>query len=488
MIDKTERQSAVSLLSVGAKEGRESGFSNRDPRPNMSETTTNTTRNAANARTSASIGKDSGALVFGSVLYDFNSERPDELEAKAGENIIVVAQTDPEWFVAKPIGRLGGPGLIPVSFIEIKDMATGQPVSDPVEAVKKAGVPTVEYWKEMAAEYKKSSISLGRLDASQQVTSEMGISPGSAQTPYSQLPYASYHTASDTSGPPAGQHHRQSPQLPRMASLPRFCFDNDNYWYVIECQMEDGQNWELWREYRNFYDFQIELKKNFPVEAGLTGLGRTLPFLPGPVPTVTDAIASARRPSLDDYVRKILLMPAHISESKLVREFFAPKLKDIPCLDRRLSGASQDSAQNYASRSASRQSSSGAMNGNVQSGMPPPSNHLVSADPGYLQTMNRQPSSLTQESVTSSNAPTSASAIKVKVMFEGEIIVIRVPSDITYLELLEKLKYRLNVSEDLVLRYKDEPSNSTVCLNNEKDLAGALQMNSKLTVFVDYAS
>lgn len=191
VIDKTERQSAVSLLSVGAKEGRESGFSNRDPRPNMSETTTNTTRNAANARTSASIGKDSGALVFGSVLYDFNSERPDELEAKAGENIIVVAQTDPEWFVAKPIGRLGGPGLIPVSFIEIKDMATGQPVSDPVEAVKKAGVPTVEYWKEMAAEYKKSSISLGRLDASQQVTSEMGISPGSAQTPYSQLPYVS---------------------------------------------------------------------------------------------------------------------------------------------------------------------------------------------------------------------------------------------------------------------------------------------------------
>jgi hypothetical protein len=30
----------------------------------------------------------------------------------------------PEWFIAKPITRLGGPGLIPVSFIEIRDMTT----------------------------------------------------------------------------------------------------------------------------------------------------------------------------------------------------------------------------------------------------------------------------------------------------------------------------------------------------------------------------
>lgn len=104
-------------------------------------------------------------MVYGIVMYDFAAERPDELEAKAGEAIIVIAQSNPEWFVAKPIGRLGGPGLIPVSFIEIRDMTTGQAVPDAYEAVQRAGVPKVEEWKKMAADYKNTSISLGKFES-----------------------------------------------------------------------------------------------------------------------------------------------------------------------------------------------------------------------------------------------------------------------------------------------------------------------------------
>ena len=109
-------------------------------------------------------GRGSGAMVYGIVQYDFSAERPDELEAKAGEAIIVIAQSNPEWFVAKPIGRLGGPGLIPVSFIEIRDMSTGQAVPDAQGAVTRAGVPKVEEWKKMAADYKNSSITLGKFE------------------------------------------------------------------------------------------------------------------------------------------------------------------------------------------------------------------------------------------------------------------------------------------------------------------------------------
>lgn len=105
-----------------------------------------------------------GAMVYGVVMYDFKAERPDELEAREGEAIIVIAQSNPEWFVAKPITRLGGPGLIPVSFIEIRDMSTGQPVPNPQDAVQRAGVPRVEEWKKMAAEYKNGSIPLGQLE------------------------------------------------------------------------------------------------------------------------------------------------------------------------------------------------------------------------------------------------------------------------------------------------------------------------------------
>lgn len=121
-------------------------------------------------------GRNAGAMVYGVVMYDFKAERPDELEAKEGEAIIVIAQSNPEWFVAKPITRLGGPGLIPVSFIEIRDMTTGQAVPDPQEAVARAGVPKVEEWKKMAADYKNGSIPLGKLDANTQ-----GLTQGMAR-------------------------------------------------------------------------------------------------------------------------------------------------------------------------------------------------------------------------------------------------------------------------------------------------------------------
>lgn len=114
-----------------------------------------------------STGPRAAPVIHGMVLYDFIPERQDELEAKAGEPIIVVAQSNDEWFVAKPIMRLGGPGLIPVSFIEILDMATGKPYENTLDAAQKAGILKVEEWKKRATEYKNSSIPLGRLDSNQ---------------------------------------------------------------------------------------------------------------------------------------------------------------------------------------------------------------------------------------------------------------------------------------------------------------------------------
>lgn len=149
------------------------------------------------------MGKGSGAMVYGIVMYDFAAERPDELEAKQGEAIIVIAQSNPEWFVAKPIGRLGGPGLIPVSYIEIRDMSSGAAVSDASAAVQKAGVPKVEEWKKMAADYKNSSITLGKFDVGgggQQQQLEQGMDRMSLQQRQSQngQAYVSVRSALNT--------------------------------------------------------------------------------------------------------------------------------------------------------------------------------------------------------------------------------------------------------------------------------------------------
>jgi bud emergence protein 1 len=128
-----------------------------------------------------------GAPLYGVVLYDFIAERPDELEAKTGEDIIVIAQSNDEWFVAKPIGRLGGPGLIPVDFVEIRDMATGVPVEDKRAAIARAGVPKVEEWKKMAAEYKNSSIALGTFDPNADAAAAAAAAPAAAAPPMQEV-------------------------------------------------------------------------------------------------------------------------------------------------------------------------------------------------------------------------------------------------------------------------------------------------------------
>ncbi|KAK2760215.1 bud emergence protein 1 [Arachnomyces sp. PD_36] len=531
-IGKNERQSrgsAGSLEQHKQQELHDSGFSDQGGHHARSEST-NTTKQGA-VRMSA-IGKGSGAMVYGVVQYDFNAERPDELDAKAGEAIIVIAQSNPEWFVAKPIGRLGGPGLIPVSFIEIRDMSTGQAVPDAHDAVKRAGVPKVEEWKKMTAEYKNSSITLGKIESggSGQMANDMenmdlngnrGQNNGNDYVSDKLLDNA-FNSVTDsrrniqeaynphnsrTSEAQQGyyqqQQNYQQPMLaPISASIPRYCFDNDKYWYIIECQMEDGRHWELSRFYHDFYDFQIKLLTQFEDEAGNRGRQRTLPFMPGPVTHVTDAISNGRRQNLDEYVKKLLSMPPHISRCQLVRQLFDPREGDFEIdpnamNDYRLSGGSQPSSGQDLSRTVSQQSSHGQTNNNgytayQPSSMGPPSGRPTHQRPNpslnngsqsrtdvQSQLMNRQPSSLTQVSSSSNTG-----AMKIKVFFQDDIIAIRVPSDINFQQLKEKLKDRLKINEDIMMQYRDEPTGGYAEILSDNDLDVALQRNPKLSLYI----
>ncbi|MCJ1415861.1 bud emergence protein 1 [Xylographa parallela] len=520
VIGKTERQSAGSATSGASNQLPDSGYSTAGSHSRTDSTIT--AKTPASSRISAGASKAS--KVYGVVQYDFNAERPDELEAKQGEAIIVIAQSNPEWFVAKPIGRLGGPGLIPVSFIEIRDTHTGQAVPDAQKAVHLAGVPKVEEWKKLAADYKKSSIPLGRIETPTAGSLQGGFE-GMTLTNGSQ----NHVTSNGNSyGQTSNQHGNrmsrtrdsQSTLLaPVSASIPRYCFENDKYWYIIECVLEDGSHWELSRYYQNFYDFQIALLREFPKEAAADGGPRILPFMPGPVTYVTDAISNGRRESLNEYVKKLLALPPYISKCHLVRQLFAPREGDFELdpramgEDYRLSGASQGSS---SSQTASRQSSQGQINGgNNGSGSMPsqqrsnhqrnqPSNAVANggSQPIYRndpqQQIQRQPSSLTQASNVSnpsSSVPGNASmtnisasgALKIKVFFEDDLIAIRVPADIAFQQLKEKLMERLKVRDDIMVQYKDEPSNDYAELLSDRDLDVALQRNPKLTLYVGYA-
>jgi bud emergence protein 1 len=491
-LGKTERDSGQSEKSPQAVRApdHDSGYS--DTAGTLVGTGTNT------ARSSKTMGKGSGAMVYGIVMYDFAAERPDELDAKAGEAIIVIAQSNPEWFVAKPIGRLGGPGLIPVSFIEIRDMTSGQAVTDAQEAVQRAGVPKVEEWKKMAADYKNSSITLGKFEAPssqqglEQSMDRMSLQQGARQ---SQQPNG-YQQMRQSQQARPGQQVQQNPyaaksnsQLyaPISARIPRYCFAEDKYWFVIEAALEDGRHWELSRYYEDFYDFQIQLLTEFPAEAGNTGTQkRTLPYMPGPVNYVTDAITEGRQHNLDAYVKNLLTQPAYISRCTLVKQFFAPREGDYEMdpnavnEEYRLSGGSQQSSTDSPTNGASRQSSRGNLNGGNYAGL--------SAAPARV---TRQTSSLSQPSSNSLSPGLNGqqpAAMKVKIYFGDDLIAIRVPTDVQFDQLYEKIRERLKIpqQEALSLKYRDESSGKPLPLTDNEQLDVALRDNDKLVLYVDY--
>jgi bud emergence protein 1 len=481
------------------------------------------------------MGKNPGSMVYGVVMYDFKAERADELDAKEGEAIIVIAQSNPEWFVAKPITRLGGPGLIPVSFIEIRDMATNKPVEDPQESIRQAGVPKVEEWKKMAADYKNGSIPLGKLDSGaeemQQGMTRMSLN-GQQEQQHSHFANSGlpvrcpslvctvlHENTADQMQPPRhgplyGPQSYQSEQnllAPARASVPRYCFSHEIFWFVVEAEMEDGGHWELQRLYQDFYDLQINLIQAFPREAGnVKGVERCLPYMPGPVTYVTDNISNGRRANLDEYIRNLLKLGSHITRDYLVCKFFAPREGDYEI--------DPDAADQYRISSGSQ----GPPGGTSSTMSPPPSSGFSGAQtgssfssPGYGQQRpgqtgrvrsmsgNGSPPLMNsfgqQQGQLSLGGPNNGSGgpptlFKIKVFFGPEnCVVIRLPPEFQYADLYKKLQERRRLepglddagsNSSLEICWRNEGDGTLWRIDNDQDLQGVMSRTSKLTLNV----
>ncbi|KAI5366322.1 Putative PB1 domain, SH3 domain, SH3-like domain superfamily, PX domain superfamily protein [Septoria linicola] len=476
-------------------------------------------------RPSKSFGK-SPAGIYGIVSYDFHAERPDELDAKEGEAIIVIAQSNPEWFVAKPITRLGGPGLIPVSFIEIRDMVTGRAAEDPLAAVQAAGIPRVEEWKKMAAEYKNTSIPLGTVSTAGVGSMEQAMGRMSLQQPGAQTANGSMHSRQAS----FSTQQQQNMFAPLRASVPRYTYNDDKFHFVVECMLSNNTHWDLSRIYEDFYELQINMINAFPDEAGQTpGKQRILPYMPGPVKYVTDNITEGRRANLDEYLRDLLRLPQHIIHSSLVRGFFAPKEGDYEvdpgAVDlneharpsdgtQRHSQASQGSGQSglqqqYQSQAGQARahqytpSQASTLNGGTHRPQPSQASASFSSQsPGPGGALAPPPVSRQHTNVSHTTINSTASStgpVKVKAWFDRDTcVVIRMPArgNFGFEDLRKKIVERRKLefanaaadqeldADDLEIEYRDEKDGEYYRLEGDEDLDIAVERNEKLTLAV----
>lgn len=283
-------------------------------------------------------------VFYAVVLHDFVAERADELDAKAGDPISVVAQSNREWFVAKPIGRLGRPGLIPVTFVEVRDPASNMPIQDIDALMDRGDLPRVEDWKRAMFNYKQSSIALGVLDEPNGRESVVPNSPYMPKSPTS--PTEPQNDPSTFNPPPRTPSPTHFPVgILLAANVVSFHYEMEEYWFRIDATYQPydpaiptsippAKQLVLFRVYNDFYDFQVSLLNTFPREAGREPPAeRVLPYMPGPATTVDDEITATRRGELDEYLHKLCELnqagAIHILEHEVVREFLALKPGDV---------------------------------------------------------------------------------------------------------------------------------------------------------------
>ncbi|CAG8514070.1 4978_t:CDS:1 [Paraglomus brasilianum] len=487
------------------------------------------------SRLSLSDKSDSGTFVstsstvpkqqplYGVVLYDFVAERQDELDAKQGEPIIIIAQSNREWFVAKPIGRLGGPGLIPVTYIEIKDLSTGQTIEDVNELLDRSVVPKVEDWKKMTQDYQDNSITLGRLDfPSENPAIDPKLAPigmerraMSTNDEYENMqqsvaidfdPKLSPITFEfDNRSQQTGLRNSQSlgrygssesnqrrseafntsptsPQLQQNESVngedqimnawvDKYHFEDDRFWFVVRVQMASGRFRVLYRLYEDFYEFQIALLGEFPVEAGRTGKKRILPFMPGPLSYVNDVITSQRRADLDVYVKELLNLPSYILQNPLLNQLFGMREGDMQTeSDSVLDNAS---INNYETSSSFNTYQDTTQNKQFNGG-------YNQSQPAYGNVPDEYATYGRSMQPPMEPPPT----IKIKIFYKEDVMAIKIPSDITYAALRKRLEERLD-GPLASLQYKDETSGQVLRLGDDSDLYRAIRTCPKLLIYAD---
>lgn len=372
------------------------------PTPSNNERFSSSSHRKSSTLTNASNSNKIQApsqVLYGLVMYDFDA-RPnsDELNVSKGEYLILCAHYDYEWFIAKLVNRLGGPGLVPVSYVQTLDLKTKKvnQTDDTVKQIKDSGLPTVDEWKNRTNEYKNSSINLEEYNkslvpqydqreffkqhktlyeydddgnnSSNNSTHSNSVSTNTLldnNDPNKDLKLATSSAnlnklveGSNTSQQPPPTFEQNSPDasvgIPLSTTgtnnldrdslfttnthitdvkvdnfyYQKYDENSGRYWYHVIAKLSNNKIRSLARYYDDFYEFHMDLKKEFPVEAGESkdsSQERIIPFISAPRSNINAKLAKERMDELNQYLNTLIMLPDNISKSEWTLHFFRLK-------------------------------------------------------------------------------------------------------------------------------------------------------------------
>ncbi|KAJ1667905.1 bud emergence protein 1, partial [Coemansia sp. RSA 25] len=317
-------------------------------------------------------------------LYDFDAANSNELTLREGDDVVVVAQSTDDWIIAKPISRGGPPGLVPASYIQLRDHASGAAITD-LRAYLSRGnmrLRTATEWERKLQQLRVSRSTASSASANSDVTTatshELSAataahidrtgspvssndgehSPTPRSSVGSTLPAlglalkksraraltsssstssiaerSSFRQPSKSRQPSGGSSQLQtSENFPpfhmyevESVSVPTFICKDGAYLFQISLQFRSGDERNLYRGYDDFIYCRNQLHDLFPKETIPLKLARFSMHSSSMV-YLNDVIAERRRSDIDEYVNGLLGMPDEVANCAVVQRLFGSRV------------------------------------------------------------------------------------------------------------------------------------------------------------------
>ncbi|KAI9504964.1 hypothetical protein BX070DRAFT_250864 [Coemansia spiralis] len=322
----------------------------------------------------------------GTALYGFDAANGNELTVHEGEDLLIVAQSTDDWLIAKSVnGSSGIAGLVPASYIQLRDHISGAVVSDLQTYLTRyhMRLRTATEWdrhqrEKWASHSTSSSVSTisdiaGRAanitsssairpisrthspasstyedDRSTSPRSSIGSIPGGYGVTIQKSRTRALTTSSSTSSIAERSSFRQlhKGRQPSGSSfqntssdnfepfyadefytvrVPSFICKDGAYLFQILLKLRSGEERNLYRSYEDFISCRNQLRDSFPKETSPLKLAR-FSMHNSSMLYLNDAIAERRRNEIEEYVNGLLHdMPEEVVESQIVQRLFGSR-------------------------------------------------------------------------------------------------------------------------------------------------------------------
>ncbi len=254
---------------------------------------------------------------FGTCLYDFEGMEEDELSLKENEEFIILSQVDEEWFYGRAITRVAT-GIVPVSYVEIRDAKSGKLVSK-----DDLVLPTMAEYNLRTATYKDKSIPLHRHSSIKvkrvnSVFSELK-NPASEGNLFKKSVGETTSDYSDASSIEFSSNENTDLGAIDSLQVSGSILNKDlKTEFTLFCSRNTVM-YTLYRSQQDFVHLDSQLSLYFSYK---------LPTLPPPITLWTRSKTDDRVVELDSYLKSILALPSDISQSNQLKLFLMPRRFD----------------------------------------------------------------------------------------------------------------------------------------------------------------